>query len=94
MVLCSNLAACAKWLNTKKRERKRTLQAESMAATVIGIGVFLAFMWKEFNGYLGCLLSLGLGFAGVEAVAVFSKTALTSAAKNVGIVLDNTKDKE
>ena len=86
------LAACAKWLNTKKRERRQTLLAEAAMASVIGLGVFLMYMWKEFSGYLGCLLSLGLGFAGVEAVAAaFSKQAVEQAAKLAGLPLDKDK---
>ena len=92
MVLCAILSASAKWLNMKKRERKKALTVEAVTATVAGVAIFLLYMAFNFDMYLGCFLSLAFGFLGVSGIEALFKHGIEQAAKKAGIPIDTAKD--
>ena len=96
IVLCAILSACAKWLNGKGKESSRTLLAEAVAATVVALGVFFLYMEKGISVYVACIMSLGLGFAGVEVAEALSKYVVGLAEKKTGIPISapGTESKE
>ena len=91
MLLCAIFSACTKWVNTKKRERKKTLQAEAMGAALVALIVFCAYMIKGFDAYAGYIACLLGGFGGVRAAEMLSEHYMAKAAKKAGISLDEAK---
>ena len=92
--MCSVAAACAKWLNTKDKDTRRTLSAEIVAAAIVGVVVFLVYMWKEMNVFLAYLASIGLGFIAVEITELIARYALAQASKKLNVEQNNQEDKK
>ena len=96
MVLCALLSACSKWMNSKRKQKRKTLVKEAFGAAVAGVAVFMLHMWQGIDTYLCGIIALGSGYVGSEGVERVLKQSAAAAAKKAGIPVEEPKkdDKE